>query len=29
MAEFKLHGFFESGNAYKVAMMLEMTGVNW
>jgi glutathione S-transferase len=29
MAEFKLHGFFESGNAYKVAMMLEMTGVDW
>lgn len=29
MAEFKLHCFRESGNAFKVAMMLDLTGVDW
>ena len=28
-AEFRLHGFAESGNAYKVALMLEMCGATW
>lgn len=29
MAEFRLHGFGESGNAYKVALMLELSGADW
>jgi glutathione S-transferase len=29
MAEFRLHGFGESGNAYKVALMLELCGADW
>lgn len=29
MAEFKLHGFGESGNAYKVALMLALSGADW
>ncbi|MCZ8260073.1 MAG: glutathione S-transferase N-terminal domain-containing protein, partial [Beijerinckiaceae bacterium] len=29
MAEFRLHGFGESGNAYKVALMLQLSGADW
>src|SRR5689334_22095344 len=29
MARFKLYGFGESGNSYKVALMLELTGSDW
>jgi glutathione S-transferase len=29
MAEFRLHGFGESGNAYKVALMLELSAADW
>lgn len=29
MSEFKLHCFAESGNAYKVALMLELSGQDW
>ena len=29
MAEFKLHCFGESGNSYKVALMLELCGLDW
>lgn len=29
MSEFKLHCFAESGNAYKAALMLELTGQPW
>jgi glutathione S-transferase len=29
MAEYKLHCFTESGNAYKVALMLQLTGTPW
>lgn len=29
MAEYRLHGFAESGNAYKAAIMLELCGANW
>ncbi|MEJ1157142.1 glutathione S-transferase family protein [Prosthecomicrobium sp. N25] len=29
MADFKLHCFAQSGNAYKVAMMLDLTGSAW
>lgn len=29
MSEFKLHCFADSGNAYKVALMLELTGQDW
>jgi glutathione S-transferase len=29
MADFKLHCFGESGNAYKVALMLELVGADW
>jgi glutathione S-transferase len=29
MAEYKLYGMGESGNAYKVALMLNVTGSNW
>ncbi len=29
MAEFRLHCFAQSGNAYKVALMLELSGADW
>ena len=29
MSEFKLHCFGESGNAYKAALMLELSGCDW
>ena len=29
MSEFTLHCFAESGNAYKVALMLELCGADW
>jgi len=29
MSEFRLHCFADSGNAYKVALMLELTGQDW
>jgi len=29
MAEYTLHCFAESGNAYKAALMLELTGQDW
>jgi glutathione S-transferase len=29
VAEFQLHGMGESGNCYKVALMLELTGCDW
>jgi len=29
MAEFKLYGFGESGNSYKVALMLNLCGLEW
>jgi glutathione S-transferase len=29
MAEFTLYGFSESGNAYKVALMLQLCGADW
>ncbi|MEM7565744.1 MAG: glutathione S-transferase [Pseudomonadota bacterium] len=29
MSDFTLHGFAESGNAYKVALMLNLTGQSW
>jgi glutathione S-transferase len=29
MAEYRLHCFGESGNAYKVALMLALTGADW
>jgi glutathione S-transferase len=29
MAEYRLHGFKESGNAYKAALMLELCGCDW
>ncbi len=29
MAEYRLHCFFESGNAFKVAMMLDLAGTDW
>jgi len=29
MAEYRLHCFAQSGNAYKVALMLELTGADW
>ena len=29
MAEYKLHCFAQSGNAYKVALMLELAGADW
>ena len=29
MAEFKLHSFGESGNCYKVALMLQACGLDW
>lgn len=29
MSEFKLHCFAESGNAYKAALMLELSGLDW
>jgi glutathione S-transferase len=29
MAEFRLHGFGESGNAYKVALMLALSKADW
>lgn len=29
MAEYRLHGFAESGNAYKAALMLELCGADW
>jgi len=29
MSEYRLHCFAQSGNAYKVALMLELTGADW
>ncbi|MEO1330357.1 MAG: glutathione S-transferase [Pseudomonadota bacterium] len=29
MAEYRLHGFAQSGNAYKVALMLDLVGADW
>ena len=29
MAEYRLHCFRESGNAFKVAMMLDLCGADW
>ena len=29
MPDFTLYGFWESGNAYKVALMLELNGADW
>ncbi len=29
MTDFTLHGFHESGNAYKVALMLQLNGADW
>jgi glutathione S-transferase len=29
MAEYRLYGFGESGNAYKVALMLQLSGADW
>jgi glutathione S-transferase len=29
MAAFKLHCFAQSGNAYKVALMLALSGADW
>jgi len=29
MPDYKLHCFAESGNAYKAALMLELTGQDW
>jgi hypothetical protein len=29
MAEFTLHCFSESGNAYKAALMLQLCGADW
>lgn len=29
MADYTLHCFLESGNAYKVALMLQLTGADW
>ena len=29
MPQYKLHCFGESGNAYKAALMLELTGQDW
>ena len=29
MAEYRLHGFHDSGNAFKVAMMLDLAGCDW
>ena len=29
MAEYKLHCFAQSGNSYKVALMLELAGADW
>lgn len=29
LAEYRLYGFGESGNAYKVALMLELCGADW
>lgn len=29
MGKFTLHGFWESGNAYKVALMLELSNADW
>jgi glutathione S-transferase len=29
MSEYRLHGFKESGNAYKAALMLELCGCDW
>ena len=29
MADYKLHCFAQSGNAYKVALALELAGANW
>ena len=29
MAEYRLHGFAESGNSYKPAMMLAACGADW
>jgi len=29
MAEYRLHCFAESGNAYKAALMLELCGLDW
>jgi len=29
MAEFRLHCFAQSGNAYKAALMLELSGLDW
>ena len=29
MAEYRLYCFAESGNAYKVALMLELCGLDW
>jgi len=29
MAEWRLHGFYNSGNAFKVAMMLDLTSCDW
>jgi glutathione S-transferase len=29
MAEFRLHGFGESGNSYKAALMLALSGCDW
>ena len=29
MAEYKLHCFAQSGNAYKVALALELAGADW
>lgn len=29
MAEYRLHGFAESGNSYKAALMLALSGLDW
>ena len=29
MADYTLHCFVESGNAYKAALMLQLTGADW
>ena len=29
MADYLLHAFYNSGNAFKVAMMLDLSGCDW
>ena len=29
MADYRLHCFYDSGNAFKVAMMLDLAGFSW